>query len=205
MNLGQMRTVLGRRVQDVDGVQWTDAEKNQALNESYYQIQGNVQAVHPEAVIFWDYMNTVAGQNFYPMPPSFGIIAVRIKSAVSDTTWTKLDRKRFEAIESLNGTTQYYTQRGEWLGIYPAPTVSIASGIELMHRPIHTLTADADEPKLKLPLHDAIVLGGKIFLLGDTNESAKEDEGKLNKILENIGRWYGQNYDDPESFTLEGL
>lgn len=204
MNLAQMRGVLGRHVQDVDGVQWSDVEKNQAINETYYQVQGHVQAIDPEAVIFWDYMNTVAGQNWYPMPPTFGIIAVRVKASLSDD-YVKLDRKSLEHIEQLQGTNQYYTQRGEWLGIFPAPSVGIASGIELMHRPIHTLTADADEPKLKLPLHYALVLGAKIFLLGDTNESAKVDEDKFNKILDNVGRWYGQNYDDPESFSLEGL
>lgn len=204
MNLVQMRTVLRRQVQDTAGVQWTDAECDQALNESYYQFQAAVQTVDPEAVVNWDYMNTVAAQNWYPLPPSFGIIAVRVKPGVSDG-YVKLDRKRLEAIESMSGTSQYYTQRGEWIGIFPAPSIGVASGIELQHRPIHTLTDDADFPKLKLPLHYGIVLGAKIWLLGDTNEQSKSDEDKLNKILDNMSRWYGQNYDDPESFTLEGL
>lgn len=204
MNLVQMRTVLRRQVQDTAAVQWTDAECDQALNESYYQFQAAVQTVDPEAVVNWDYMNTVAAQNWYPLPPSFGIIAVRVKSSVSDE-YVKLDRKRLEAIESMSGTTQYYTQRGEWIGIFPAPSIGVASGIELQHRPIHTLTDDADLPKLKLPLHYGVVLGAKIWLLGDTNEQSKSDEDKLNKILDNMSRWYGQNYDDPESFTLEGL
>lgn len=204
MNLLQMRTVLRRQVQDTAGVQWTDVECDQALNESYYQFQSSVQSVDPEAVVNWDYMNSVAAQNWYPLPPTFGIIAVRIKDSAT-AGYVKLDRKRLESIESMQGTTQYYTQRGEWIGIFPAPSLGVASGIELQHRPIHTLTADADFPKVKLPLHYGIVLGAKIWLLGDTNEQSKVDEDKLAKLLDNISRWYGQNYDDPESFTLEGL
>jgi hypothetical protein len=74
-----------------------------------------------------------------------------------------------------------------------------------MHRPIHTLTVDSDEPKLKLPLHRAIVLGAKLFLLGDTNEKSDEDEKKLDRLLSNISKWYGQDYDEPISFSPRGL
>lgn len=204
MNLVQMRTVLRRQVQDTAAVQWTDAECDQALNESYYNFQSSVQSIDPEAVVNWDYMNTVAAQNWYPLPPSFGIISIALRPSVTDG-YAKLDRKLLTDIENLSGTTQYYTQRGEWIGIFPAPSTSVASGIELQHRPIHTLTVDADLPKLKLPLHYGIVLGAKIFLLGDTNEQSKSDEDKLNKILENISRWYGQSYDDAESFSPRGL
>ena len=201
----QMRTMLRRFVNDVDGVEWSDDECNQALTESYYERQGEVQAIDPEAVIFWDNMNTTSGTNWYPLPPTFGVISVGFKSASSDTSFTKLDHQLYEDIKDLDGTTTYYTLRGEWLGIFPAPSASVTNGIELMHRPIHTMTIDADEPKLKLPLHRAIVLGAKLVLLGDTNEESKEDERKLEAIMKNATLWYGQQYDTPVSFSPRGL
>lgn len=200
-----MRTLLRRWVNDVDEVEWSDAECNEALQESYYEVQGRVQAIDPEAVIFWDNMNTTSGTSWYPLPPTFGVISVGFKSSSSDTSFTKLDHQLYEDIKGLTGTTTYYTLRGEWLGIFPAPTASVTNGIELLHRPIHTLTVDSDEPKLKLPLHRAIVLNAKLFLLGDTNEESKEDERKFEALMENARLWYGQQYDQAVSFSPRGL
>lgn len=200
-----MRTLLRRFVNDVDGVEWTDAECNEALTESYYERQGEVQAIDPEAVIFWDNMNTTSGTSWYPLPPTFGVISVGHKSASSDTTFSKLDHQLYEDIKDLTGTTTYYTLRGEWLGIFPAPSDSVTNGIEILHRPIHTMTVDSDEPKLKLPIHRAIVLGAKLFLLGDTNEESKEDERKLEALMKNATLWYGQQYDQAISFSPRGL
>jgi len=200
-----MRTLLRRFVNDVDGVEWSDAECNEALNESYYERQGEVQAIDPEAVIFWDNMNTTAGTNWYPLPPTFGVIAVSLKASAGDTNWTKLDHQLYDDIYAMTGESVYYTLRGEWLGIFPAPSESVVNGIELQHRPIHTLTVDSDEPKLKLPLHRAIVLGAKLLLLGDTNEKSAEDEKKLEKLMKNATLWQGQQYDTPISFSPRGL
>lgn len=200
-----MRTLLSRFINDVDDVEWTESEKNEALNESYYDRQSEVQAIDPEATIYWDNMNTTSGTNWYPLPPTFGVISVGLKSLSSDTAWTKLDHQIYDDIQTLTGTTNYYTLRGEWLGIFPAPTVSVTNGIELQHRPIHTLTVDSDEPRLKLPLHKAIVIGAKLFLLGDTNESSKEDERKLNDVMEKAKLWYGQQYDTAISISPRGL
>ena len=200
-----MRTLLRRFVNDVDGVEWSDAECNESLNESYYERQGEVQAIDPEAVIFWDNINTTSGTNWYPLPPTFGVISVGLKATSAETTFTKLDHQIYNDIQEMSGTTNYYTLRGEWIGVFPAPSASVTNGIELQHRPIHTLTLDSDEPKLKLPIHRAIVLGAKLFLLGDTNEKSVEDEKKLEKLMENAKLWYGQQYDTAISFSPRGL
>lgn len=200
-----MRTLLSRFINDVDDVEWSEAEKNEALNESYYERQGEIQAIDPEAVIFWDNMDTTSGTNWYPLPPTFGVISVGFKGSSGDTSFTKLDHQLYEDIKDLTGTTNYYTIRGEWIGIFPAPSESVTNGIELMHRPIHTLTIDADEPKLKLPIHRAIVIGAKLFLLGDTNEKSEEDARKLEGIMRNATLWYGQQYDTAISISPRGL
>lgn len=204
MDLAGMRTVLRRQVQDVDGVQWSDAECNQALNEGYYQLQSEVHSVDPENNVTWDYEDSTADTSWYPLPPSFGIISVGLKGA-SDTTYTKLQHKLYEDIKDLTGTTTYYTRRGEWIGIFPAPDATVSNGIELIHKQIHTLTDDTDLPKLKLPLHYGIVLAAKIWLLGDTNEQSEQDERKLQTLINRIAKWYGQDYDEAVSFSPRGL
>lgn len=204
MNLGQLRTKLRRKVQDVAEVQWTDAEIDEAINQAYYDLQAEVHIVNPESIVYWDNINTVAGTNWYPLPPSFGIISVSLKPTTGDD-YTKLDEKLYEDIKSLDGTTTYFTRRGEWIGIFPAPSYSVVNGIELMHKPINTLTVDADEPKLKLPLHNAIILAAKIDLLGDTNESSQDDKEKLSGIIQRLGQWYNMDSSNPESFSPRGL
>lgn len=204
MTLVQLRTLLRRQIQDVDGIQWTDSECNSALNVAYTEIQGEIQTINPEALITWDYMNSVAATNWYPLPPTFGIIGVSIKPATGDD-YGKLDHKLYEDIRNLDGETMFYTIRGEWIGVFPAPTNSVTLGIELMHAGIHELADDDEIPKIKLPLHVAIMYGAKIHLLGDTTEETKLASERYEKILQNIPRWYGQHYDDIENFSPRGL
>lgn len=205
MDLAGLRTVLRRQVQDVGSVQWSDAECNQGLNEGYYQLQAEVQAIDPEAVISWDNMDTTLNISWYPLPPTFGLIAVSLKATSATTGYVKLESKLYEDINDLQGTDQYYTRRGEWIGIFPPPAEGVLNGLEIMHRPIHTLTIDSDLPKLKLPLHYGIILAAKIWLLGDTNEQSEQDERKLQTLIARISKWYGQDYDDPVSFSPRGL
>jgi hypothetical protein len=204
MNLLQLRTKTRRKVQDVASVQWTDAEINEAINQAYYDLQAEVHVVHPEAIVYWDTLNSVAGTNWYPMPPSFGIISVSLK-ADSSSEYVKLEPKLYEDIKDLDGTTVYYTLRGDWIGIFPAPSVSVVNGIELMHKAINTLTVDADEPRIKLPLHNAIVLMAKVDLLGDTNEDSASDKSRIKEIIGRLGQWYNMDVDAPESFSPRGL
>jgi hypothetical protein len=204
MNLLQLRTKLRRKVQDVASQQWSDVECNEAINQAYYDIQAEVHIVNPEAIISWDYIDSVAGTNWYPLPPTFGFSSVSIKAQPGDE-FVKLDEKLYEDIRSINGTSQYMTRRGEWIGIFPAPSVSVTQGIELMHKPIATLTVDADEPKLKLPLHNTIVLMAKIDLLGDTNEDSANDKARVKGQLERLAMWYNMDTSTPEFFSPRGL
>jgi len=205
MNLVQMRTMLRRNVQDVASVQWSDAECNEALNMAYHMIQGEIQIVAPESLITWDYMNIVSGTNWYPLPPSFGIVAVSLRASTADP-YVKLTHKIYEDIVGLDtGYTQYYTIRGEWIGIFPAPTANVSLGIELMHVSIHSLADDNEVAKIKLPLHLAIVLQAQIILLGDTSEDTKISEGKYQKLMGSIPKWYGHHYDDVMAFSPRGI
>lgn len=204
MTLLQLRTKVRRKVQDVAEVQWTDAEIDESINQSYYDVQAEVHIVNPEATVTFDTMDATSGTHWYPMPPSFGLISVGLKAAAADN-YTKLGFKLYEDILNLDGETNFYTRKGEWLGIFPAPSVTLTDGIELQHKAINTLTVDSDEPRLKLPLHNALVLGAKIDLLGDTNEDSQADKDRYQGIIKRLGMWYNMDVDQAESFSPRGL
>ncbi len=204
MNLLQLRTKLRRKVQDVAEVQWTDAELNEAINQAYYDLQAEVHVVNPESIVYFDTLDAVSGTSWYPLPPSFGIISVGLKAAAADN-YTKIAEKLYEDILNLDGTSNYYTRKGEWIGIFPAPSTSLTDGIELQHKPINTLTVDSDEPRLKLPLHNAIVLGAKIDLLGDTNEESRQDADRYGKIISRLAMWYNMDVGTAEFISPRGL
>lgn len=203
MQLSQLRTQVRRYVQDTASVEWSDAEINSVINDSYYDLQAELQMVQPEAIIAWDTIDASATENWYPKPPTFGIIQIGLKKT-GDTTFTKLGFKDYNDIKDLTGTDTYYCERGDWIGIFPLPD-SVTDGIQVMHRPIDTLTVDTDIPKLKLPLHQAICLQAKVFLLGDTNENADRDERKLEKIKEKMPLMYMGNLDQNMLISPRGL
>ena len=206
MNLVQLRTVTRRYIQDTASVEWGDAEVNQALNDSYYDLQMELQMSNPEAIVAWDTIDLTSGENWYPKPPTFGLIQVGIDSeGATPRSYTKLKFKNYEDIKSVTGTGFYATERGDWIGIYPTPTSTVVNGLEVIHRPIDTLTVDADIAKLKLPLHQAICLQAKIFLMGDTNEESSKDNEKLLKIKERMPLLYMGAVDQDFVISLRGL
>ena len=205
MQLSQLLTQTRRYVQDTAGVEWSDAEIKSVINDAYYDLQMELQMVAPEGIIAWDTIDAKSTENWYPKPPTFGIIQVGLKTSSADTSFTKLGLKDYNDIKELIGTTYYYTERGDWIGIFPTPPADVTDGIEVMHRPIDTLTEDTDIPKLKLPLHQAICLQAKIFLLGDTNESADRDEKKLDRIKERMPLLYAGNLDQQILISPRGL
>lgn len=206
MNLSQLRTVTRRYVQDTASVEWSDAEVNQNINDAYYDLQLELQMSNPEAIIAWDTIDLTIDVNWYPKPPTFGLIQVATDADGGATlSYTKLKFKNYEDIKGLTGTDQYATERGDWIGLFPAPDLSVTNGMEVMHRPIDTLSADADIPKLKLPTHQAICLQAKIFMLGDTNENADKDEAKLTKIKERMPLLYMGAVDGASVVSLRGM
>lgn len=203
MNRSAMRSLLRRQLQDVPGVQWSDSELNDMLNVSLSLVQKEVVKVDKEAHLSWDYMNLTSGVSWYPLPQTFGVSKVSAKFATTDTVYTELRRKRQADIINLTGTQHYYTRRGQWLGIFPAPTVTITDGLELQHTPMYQMSADADTPRIKLPLHITIVLWAKLLLLGDTDESSGETRSRVEEAIADIPFWYSADSDDADKFIVE--
>src|SRR5688572_32602042 len=134
MNRGTIRTMLRRQVKDTASVQFpTNSELDEVINMAYGLVQKEIRKVDPEAHLFWDTLNLDAGVNWYPLPSSFSLQRVGVKSAASDTLFKKLEYKRYDDLVEISGATQYYSIRGQWVGIFPAPSTSITNGLELVH------------------------------------------------------------------------
>lgn len=205
MTLLQIRDSLRRQIRDVPKVQWTDDGEldNLIINPAYYFVQKEIYKQFPNAHLFWDYINTAA-TSWYPLPASFGVKRVGLKASASDTLYTKLAPKRYDDIVELSAQSdrQYYTQQGQWIGIFPPPTTVITNGIELLHTPIQSLSLDTDVPRVKLPVHMAIVWWAKLLALGDTDEQAGETRARLQEILGDLGNWYELNSDEPDKLQV---
>ena len=206
MNLGQIRAMLQRQLQDISGVEWNDTgELNALINMAYYNLQKEVFKRIPDAHLYVDTAPTVVGTSWYPLDDTFGIHRVGYKADGTATSHSKLQRKDYEDIVDLTGTTTYYTQKGQWIGIFPAPSAAVADGIELWHTPIMSLALDADVPRLKLPLHYPIVLWARMIAIGDTGEEAGETRERLKEVIDDLPLWYEIMTDSPDRLRIEGV
>lgn len=191
MTRGSMKTLLGRWLQDVSGVEWDDTEKNELLNLAYSKVQKEiVKAGYAEAHVYWDKMNTTAGESWYPLPATFGIFGVALSDG-SGYKWLG----RPHALEDIEGSvdtaTTRYCQVGQWIGLFPAPSAAVTDGIRILHCPVMQMADDAEYPKIKLPLHDAIVLWAKLIAKGDTDEGDNgETRARLQEIMGDLASWY---------------
>lgn len=207
MTRGAIRTLLRRHIQDTAEVAWDDSELDDIINLAYANVQKEIVKANPEAHLFWDRMDTTDGTNWYPLLNTFGISHVAIKATASDTRWTILKPKRYRDIYTYDGTSQFYTKRGQWVGIFPAPSESVTSGLEVLHAPIMSIGAginnDSEVPRIKTPLHLAIVYWSKLIALGDTDQQAGETRERLQEILGDIPNWYDINNDEPERLQVD--
>lgn len=197
MTRGQMRTLLRRQLQDVPDVQWPDdAELDELLNIAYAMVQKEIRKIYPTAHQFVDYMNTTAGTSWYPLPATFGVKRVSLKD--TNGSYVKLSYKSYDDIKDQTGRERYYAKEGQWIGIFPAPEASVANAIELVHVPIMAMAADTDIPRIKLPLHIAIVWWAKLLALGETTDTSGETAVRLKELLGDLGAWYDNTSDGPE-------
>lgn len=214
MTRGDLRTTLSRLIRDKNDVQFTSSEKNDALNDAYALIQKEIVKIDRTAHLTWDYTNTVADTNWYLMPESLGIVRVGIKFQTTDTLYTKLKRKDFLDIQDqpvwsgavIVGSSEthgtYYTQQGQYIGIFQAPENSVTDGLELVHWRVMSMSADGDIPKVKTPLHRAIAFWAKLLLLGETDESGSETRQRLQEIMDGLPNWYNQHSDNSDMLSV---
>jgi len=198
-----MRTILRRNLQDVPEVQWANDELNELLNVGYSMVQKEIRKWVPNAHQYWDYINTVAGTNWYPLPNTFGIRRVNLKNATTNT-YDKLTLKDYDDIKDQTGLDYYYAKEGQWIGIFPAP-LTMTNGIELVHVPIMAMATDDEVPRIKTPLHPGIVWWAKLIAKGETAEQDGSEQARLRELISDIPTWYDVTTDVPEVIGIKGI
>lgn len=212
MTRGEIRTALRRQLRDKDGVEWTDTELDATINVAYALVQKEIRKIAPEAHLSWDTMNQVLGQSWYNLPETFSISMVQLRNT-SSLEYYPIHKKRYEdigpvlhtsgavqVVDPANVADSFYTIRGQFLGVFPTPTVTVVDGIRVLHCPIMQLGADNEVPKIKVPTHIAIVWWAKLITLGDTDENSGETRQRLQEVLGDLGSWYDLHNDTPEQF-----
>jgi hypothetical protein len=209
MTRGQIRAKLRRRVQEEVGDAaggWTDAEMNAEINDAYSWVQKEIFKVFPEAHLFWDYMTLTKSVSWYPLPATFGVSEVSVYDSTSGE-YSQLKRHTYQDIKDLNASADAaYAQRGQWIGIFPAPAETIDdTGILVVHTPVMSMSADTDVPRVKTPIHEAIVLKAKDSLLGDMGADMPDNRQRLADLINDIPLWYEHHTDMPDRLSPRGL
>jgi hypothetical protein len=194
MTRGTIRTLVRRRLNEEVADNWDDTTLDTLINLAYALILKQVRKVDPEAVLFWDYRNSVAGTSWYKKPSGTrGPVEVGLKATSADTDWTALKRVPYHIARDHTGSDTVYCHRGEYIGIFPAPSASVTSGIQFLHAPTDTLATDSEVPKLEQTLHYAIVLWATLLAKGESPEDDTKDAKELQRIIGDIPHDYGSN------------
>lgn len=193
MNRSTIRTLLRRRINEVVADNWDDSTLNTFIDLAYALVLKQVRKVDPEALLFWDTRNTVAGTSWYAKPSGTrGPIEVGLKKTSADTGWQELRRKPYHIAKGWTDTdSPVYCHVGEYVGIFPAPANSVTGGLQMIHAPTDTLATDSDFPKLENTLHYAIVLWAALIAKGESPEDDSKDAKELMRIIGDIPEDYG--------------
>jgi len=203
-----LRTLLRRRLGEITADNWTDVLLDELINLAYSMVYKEVRRVEPDAITHWSYRNTVAGTSWYQKPQDTrGLLRVGyMGTLVAPAVYTQLFPKPIEIAESWNGTDPVYCTRGIFVGIFPAPTVSVVNGLEFQHTPTPTLALDTDSPDLEASLQYAIILWACLLAKGESPESDSKEASQLQTILADIPNDYGQpSLDRPMQLSIDIL
>jgi hypothetical protein len=192
MNRGTMRTLLRRRINEPIADDWDDNTLNSLLDVAYALVLKQVRKVDPEALIAWEYRDTVAGVSWYEKPSGTrGPVEVAVKASASATDWTALLRKPYYLAKTYT-SEQVYCHRGRYIGLFPAPTTSVTQGIQFLHVPTDSLALDTDVPKIEESLQYGVVVWASLLAKGESPEADTKDAAELQRILGDIPSDYGQ-------------
>jgi hypothetical protein len=188
-----MRTLLRRRLLEPQEDQWSDSTLNDLLNLALALVRKQVRKVDYEFDIRWEYRDTVAGTSWYEKPSGTrGSIEIGIKKAASDADWEALTRKAYHIAKTYTSEAEMvYCHRGVYIGLFPAPSASVADGIQFLHAPSETLAADTDVPRLEESLQYAVVCWAALLAKGESPEDDTKDAKELVRLLGDIPADYG--------------
>lgn len=194
MTRATIRELLRRRLNETVEDRWSDSILNTIIDLAYALVLKQIRKVDPEALLFWDYRNTVVGTNWYEKPSGTrGPVEVGFKPTTAATDWTPLTRKPYYiARDWTRADETVYCHRGTYVGIFPAPSVAVTQGIQFLHAPTDSLAVDTDVPKVEQTLHYAIVLWAALIAKGESPEAVdSKDAVELQRIIGDIPTDYG--------------
>jgi hypothetical protein len=168
---------------------WSDVILDDIINSAYHIAQKELMKVDPESFLEWVRRDVEPNESFYARPEgSWWPNQVRMLEAASGK-YVRLDWKPFDEAEDWTGE-YVWSRRGIYVCIFPEPPSLITNGLELIHVPTMTLTADTDIPKIPLGLHLAIVYLTKIIALGETYQNFSRDVEMVEKVMGDISTYY---------------
>jgi hypothetical protein len=188
-----IRALARRRLNETVADNWSDDTLNTFIDLAYALVLKQVRKVDPEALLFWDLRNTIAGTTWYEKPSGTrGPVEVGLKKLSTDTDWTPLVRRPYHIARDWTAADEtVYCHRGIYIGIFPAPSVSVTQGLQFIHAPTDTLAVDTDVPKLEPTLHYAIAIWTALIAKGESPESDAKDAQELQRIIGDIPHDYG--------------
>lgn len=189
----EARELLRRRLNSPEGdPNWSNSTLNTLLGLGQAFVWKKVRAVNREASLFWDVRNLTSGQNWYEKPAgTTGVVEVAVLDA-GGTTYTPLDRLPYQiASDPLQVTSGSpvpgYCHRANFIGIFPAPTANITSGLRLLIAGTPAAGADTDDySPLELTLQYGIVLYATILAKGESPEDDGKDQRDLAVLVADI-------------------
>lgn len=206
MNLGQMRTLLRRRVQEKIVDQWQDADLNDLLNMGLRRTQLIIKRVHPDSAINRAIRDIVSGTDLYEFPPGF-VSEYLVEMLQTDGTYSKIRRVNFRDTVDRSGdagTENIYARAGKWLRLSPTPTSALVNGIRIWFVPSLTMSADADIPDIPIVLHEGPVIWATRVALGETGEAVlKQLADDWNEFVALVTETYDVTNADPQYLSVD--
>jgi hypothetical protein len=213
MNRALMRTMLRRRVDDVEEEVWADSDLDQILIVATQLMETHVLEIDAEAFIQIDTAHIVSGQKEYEKPAGMLHEIALLKLGSDGVTYTRIRRLDYNQIlerEADGGSSSetVYAHMGRYLVLSPTPSASVTAGLRAVYVPSLTLAEDTDIPPMPLPLHIGVVMEADLLLQGETGEGAEGKDAKTSKDLANIKnsipKYYRKSVADEQRVRLDG-
>jgi hypothetical protein len=183
MTLGEMREWLVGRLQATEGVDYSTARLNKALNEGVRYVAQRLTPIKNRLNVVTDACDVVEGVSRYALPQDF----LRIHEVKFDgeavAEWPP---------ERLSEETGYYLD-GLVLVLGWVPDADIAGGLVVKHSAAIAMTDDGDIPQLPIDLHMIAVVHAERLLKPLVGEDAKGKAQEIEEMLGNLSSYFKEN------------
>lgn len=201
-----MRTWLERRT---DGA-WTDSQMNDVLNQACLTVAQFVTSADPDYLIRIRRQNLEASVAYYPRPvDGRHVDSVWLKDSASAsykplrkvTRLFILNRYRYSGVS--NGGETVWARFGRYIQIDPAPSASLADGLQIVEAFNPTMSEDGSEPPLPLDLHQAVMNRAHRLLLPETADFLQLADALDKEYASMLSDWKTGYFETAEPATID--